>query len=82
MINKWLVKLGLWIAKQGGWCSDIPGPIMSAARRYVREQQNSWPDRDGETKRAAVYRTLVNIFPTASRRDIARAIEEAVCSDC
>lgn len=82
MIKRWLVRLGLWIAKQGGWRADISEPIMDAARQYVQEQQQKWPDRDGETKRAAVYRTLVNIFPTASRRDLARAIEEAICLDC
>lgn len=82
MMAQWLIRIGLWLARLGGWMPPSPEPMLSTARELVREQQVRWPDRDGETKRAAVYRSLLNIYPAASRRDVSRAIEEAVCLDC
>lgn len=61
---------------------EMPDDIVREARFRVVEQNERWPEREGESKRAAVYRVLTNIFPEASKRDISRAIEEAVCLDC
>lgn len=82
MMNRWLVQVGLWLAKLGGWMPPSPEPMLSTARDLVREQQARWPERDSEAKRAAVYRALVNTYPAASKRELSRAIEEAVCLDC
>lgn len=82
MINRWLVRLGLWLAKRGGWQPDIPADLLDGARICVAEQQAKWAQRDGEAKRAAVYRTLINTHPHASRRLISQAIEMALCLDC
>lgn len=61
---------------------EIPEDLVREARIRVREQDDRWPERESETKRAAVYRVLTNSFPDASKRDVSRAIEEAVCLDC
>jgi len=76
-----LVRFGLWLARLGGWRSSIPEHIAAYTKDAVRKQQ-VWPNRDGEAKRAAVYRQLVNAFPQESKRVLAQAIEEAVCSEC
>jgi len=81
MMKKLLIRLSLWVARKCGWMPPSPEPMLSTARALVAEQNSRWPDRDGETKRASVYRSLINTFPTASKRDISRAIEEAVCSE-
>jgi hypothetical protein len=94
MIKRWLVRLGLWLARLGGWEESeirgivkggryvIPHDILDVARRAVKEQNERWNDMDGETKRAAVYRTLLNVFPGRSKRILSMAIEEAICLDC
>lgn len=60
-------------------CHQIPEHILNLARVSVADQRTRWPDAEGETKRAAVYRTLVNRFPKDSKRMISLAIEEALC---
>lgn len=82
MIKRWLVRFGLWLARVNGWMSPTPEPMLSTARQLVVEQNTRWPERDSETKRASVYRSLINIYSTASKRELSRAIEEAVCLDC
>jgi hypothetical protein len=82
MIKRWLIRFGLWLARANGWMPPSPEPLLTTARELVQEQQRRWSLRAGETKRASVYRSLMNIYPTASRREISRAIEEAICLDC
>lgn len=60
----------------------VPQQVLELATAGVIEQDTRWPERDGEGKRAAVYRTLLNAFPKESKRVLARAIEDAVCSAC
>ena len=82
MMKRWLIFFGLWIAKLGGWNSPIPDDVLEFARDLVNEQQTEWPERDSETKRASVYRSLVNAFPKEAKRTLSLAIEEAICLDC
>lgn len=82
MIKRWCIAFGLWIARLGGWTPAVPPHILDLARTYVREQNERWPTRSGETKRAAVYRSLVNVYPKVTKRIISLAIEEAVCFEC
>lgn len=81
MMKRLLIRFGLWLATLGGWEPVVPPDILALAREGVEEQNTRWPSRDGEAKRAAVYRTLINVYPDVSKRLISRAIEEAVCSD-
>lgn len=81
-MKRWLVRFGLWLARLGGWQPSTPAHIAAYVAGCVREQHHRWPDRDGEAKRAAVYRQLTNAFPKAPKRVLAQAIEEAVCSEC
>lgn len=60
----------------------IPDDVLEAVKQYTKAQQEKYPLMDGETKRARVFRTLMNVFPKTSKRILSYAIEEAVCSDC
>ena len=83
MINRWLIQFGLWIARLGGYTQpSIPADLLAYAQIIVAEQAARWPERDGEAKRAVVYRQLVNVYPQYSKRLLSRVIEEAVCLAC
>ena len=53
-------------------------PLQKLAKRLVTRMNENWPDTDGEFKRAQVYAQLVNTFPERSKRDVSRAIEDAL----
>jgi hypothetical protein len=64
---------------RGGRVPDGPeNPLLDRARILVQEQNQRWPDRDGEAKRHQCYARLVKEFPTRAKREIARAIEDAL----
>lgn len=79
ILRQLLVRFGLWVARLGGWRSDIRADVIDFARHCIAEQQARWPERDGEAKRAVVYRQLTNAFPSEPKRVLSRAIEEALC---
>lgn len=82
-MKRWLVIIGLWVAKLGGYSrAMVPDYVTATARKRVKEQNRRWQDRDGEAKRAAVYRSLVNEYPAVPKRILSLAIEEAVCLEC
>lgn len=57
---------------------DDASPLLQRARVLAQEQDAKWPDRDGEAKRHQVYSRLLKEFPTRAKREIARAIEDAI----
>ena len=77
MMRRWALRLGAWLIRLGTEAPSAP-TLPELAGRLVRRQNENWPDRDGECKRAAVYAQLVNTFPDTSKREISRAIEEAL----
>lgn len=83
-IKRWMIQFGQWLIRLAGGrvlVSQADEALLTDARMLVKKQLK-WKDRDGEAKRASVYLQLVNAHPTASKRDIALVIEEAVCLDC
>ena len=77
-IKRWLVRFGNFLVRLGTEPVVHDDPLMLLAIKLTKRQQDNWPDRDGECKRAAVYAQLVNTFPTRSKREISVAIEEAL----
>lgn len=59
---------------------DVPEstPFERRAIELAREQEDRWPERDGEAKRHQVYARLIKEFPEMRRRVLARVIEDAV----
>ena len=56
-------------------------PLLVLAITLTKRQDEHWPERDGECKRAAVYAQLTNTFPDRSKREVSRAIEDALCGE-
>lgn len=80
-LKRWCVRVGLWIAGLGGYQprpAPAPDPVHVLAATLTKRQNDNWPERDGECKRAAVYAQLTNTFPQTSKRAISQAIEEAL----
>lgn len=83
-----LVRVGLWLAKAGGWAPDPPclrahwptfdPALVVRASALVREQTEMNPAGSGENKRHLVYSHLVKEFPSVSRRDISLVIERVL----
>ena len=77
-IKQWCVRFGNFLV----WLGTDPviheDELMRLAINLTKRQQDNWPERDGECKRAAVYAQLVNTFPERSKREISVAIEEAL----
>lgn len=82
MIKRWMVGLGEWLVYMGR--EPVEGgndALLDLARILTARQDKSWPDRDGECKRAAVYQQLTNSYPLRSKREVSRAIEDALCGE-
>ena len=85
-LKSYLVRVGLWLAKCGGWqqvfitapSDAMSEDVLKLAIALVKRQDANWPDRDGECKRGQVYAQLVNTYPNQDKRMISRAIEEAL----
>lgn len=87
MIHRWLVVLGLWLARRGGWVAPfsvvLPAPplvaealLVSARRLYSEIERQAF--HNGEQKRHAALRAMLNLHPEAKERDLGLAIELAV----
>lgn len=82
-IKRWMVWVGTWLVRMGSWPPD-PTPadaLRDLAVILTKRQDEHWPERDGECKRAAVYAQLTNTFPDRNKREVSVAIEEALCGD-
>ena len=84
-IKKLLVRLGHWLIRVGSEAPVVVPPVAPAidpmrelAKVLTARQNEKWPERDGECKRAAVYGQMVNSYPDRRKRDISRAIEDAL----
>ena len=89
-----LVRVGLWLARKGGWTEPVPPPpsaipklplACEAAEPYRQRAQElilleEPRDASGESKRHQVYARLMKDYPEASRKHLALAIELAVNS--
>ncbi|MBI3938181.1 MAG: hypothetical protein HY323_14480 [Betaproteobacteria bacterium] len=85
MMRQWLVRLGLWLARRGGWtvpvCSRLHVPeaaLMEAAAPLVAWAETTFPGTSGEHKRHQVYARLLRAHPDAPRHVVALAIELAL----
>ena len=87
-LRAWLVILGLWLARLGGWEPPRPAPVtdlvapelVASARMFVAHVEEHFRGQSGEFKRAQVLRGLLNRHPGAKERDCALAIEVGVRS--
>lgn len=85
-MNKFLVKLGLWLARAGGWQAVIVPSLpiaCEAAQLYVVRATEltvleDARDSSGESKRHQVYARLLKDYPEARKRHLALAIELAL----
>ena len=80
-----LIKVGLWIARLGGWRPapaarvQAPAPaLLENARFFVAHVDEKFPRESGEFKRGQALRVLLNKHPEARERDCAWAIEHAI----
>jgi len=56
--------------------------LLALAIVLTKRENDLWPSKDGEGKRASVYGQLTNTFPNRNKREVSMAIEEALqCSD-
>ena len=82
-LKRWLVRIGLVIARWGGYTWTVP-PIVESVllprtQQLVREiEQTAAPGTSGEYKRHTVYARLAKEYPKLSKRDLGLAIELAV----
>ena len=56
----------------------IPADALGARAWELVREQDTVPDRSGESKRHQVYARLIKEFPDVPKRVLARAIEDAV----
>ena len=67
-----LVKIGLWVARLGGWTPIAPDIIESA---FIITKQAETMKGGGEFKRREALRAMMNRHPNAKIKDLAFAIE-------
>lgn len=88
MMKRWLITLGLWLARLGGWHTPTcPLPhlpplsydLLKRAGTLITEQEQ-FADRSGEAKRHQVYARLLKEYPNRSKGDLAFAIEAVLRS--
>lgn len=85
MIKRWMVVIGLWLARKGGWEEVQPLPLLPVpldqaifASAQLLVAQAEGMKVSGEYRRREVLRGLMNRHPDATVKDLALAIELAV----
>lgn len=83
MIKRWLVRVGLWIARQGGWrpCAapHLPDDAQIAlARHIVQDVEMRFGASPGPVKAREALRCLLNLRPAAKVSDLNLLIELAL----
>jgi hypothetical protein len=73
MIKKLIIRFARWLIRICG-----PSPYLKRAIELCKEQQIERPNATGENKRHQVMSRLIKEFPTASHRELSRAIEDAI----
>ena len=82
-LRAWLVIVGLWLARLGGWAPPtftemVSSELLASARMFIPHVRARFRGESGEFKRAQVLRGLLNRHPGALERDCALAIEIAL----
>lgn len=93
MTTQWLQRVGLWLARWGGWTepvcarphtcdrphADVDPEVLTVARELVAREEAEMPEPGyGEAKRHRVYGGLLKAFPTHAKRELSWAIEAAL----
>ena len=88
MMRRWLVHIGLWLARLGGWEPPAPVPFGHSetlgldpaliASTHLMTEQTGKMGGSGEYRRREALRALMNRHPEAKERDIAFAIEAVI----
>jgi len=74
-----LLVVAVWLVQRRMTPKEVVvDPILARARVLTAEQDERWGDRDGEAKRHQVYSRLIKEFPDRQKRELARAIEDAL----
>ena len=78
------VRLAVWLRAIADVCDPPPNPqespYLALARLLVVEADKRLGQGFGEAKRHQVYAALIKTFPSASKRELARVIEDALDS--
>ena len=91
MIRRWLIGIGLWLARRGGWALPdlvvcprphvdewVNRPLVRRAAMLCTLEDCEHPDHgQGEVKRHRVYARLMKEYPHMDKRTLAFAIELA-----
>jgi hypothetical protein len=79
MFKRWLVIVGLWLARHGGWTPSIPilPDEVLASAKLITTQTEALP-AGGEFKRREALRALMNRHPLTAIKDLALSIELAL----
>lgn len=91
-VRVWLVRIGLWLAKVGGWAPvPIPPPPppcpllhlpadsqVELVRAIVQDITERYPESPGPVKAREALRVLLNVRPGARERDLNLLIELAL----
>lgn len=89
-LRGYLVVVGLWLARLGGWQETerlieklvdrfpINDEILVSARMLVAHVEKNFAGHSGEFKRSQVLRALMNRHPGVAERDLSLHIEAAV----
>jgi hypothetical protein len=85
MITQWLVRMGLWLAKKGGWTpdpcarahADVKTDVYESAQLLMDQVDAGFPYASGEFKRREVIRAMMNRHPSLRTRELALTLELA-----
>lgn len=83
MIKRWLVRVGLWVARLGGWqpCTapHLPEDAqIELARQIVHDVETRVGPAPGPVKAREALRCLLNLRPEAKVSDLNLLIELAL----
>lgn len=78
--ERWRILIATWLRRLADRL-DLPpieDGLVCEARALCALQDRDWPDRSGEAKRHQVYAALLKLFPSRTKREISKAIEDAL----
>jgi len=78
VVKRWLVGVGLWLARLGGgrpWPDDAQ---IALTRQIVADIEQRFPEAPGPVKAREALRVLLNLRPAAKVKDLNLLIELAL----